>query len=45
MLTQEQLLFLLSLLNEGKLPSELVELLTLNTDNNSEKINAFKPQR
>ena len=34
MLTQEQLLFLLSLLNEGKLPSELVELLTLNTDNN-----------
>ena len=34
MLTQEQLLFLLTLLNEGKLPSELVELLTLNTDNN-----------
>lgn len=34
MLTQEQLLFLLSLLNEGKLPSELVELLTLDTDNN-----------
>ncbi len=34
MLTQDQLLFLLTLLNEGKLPSELIELLTLNTDNN-----------